>query len=1212
MKFKLLRLWTILVFFWGVLSSHAYDFEVDGFYYETNLEQMTATLVAGENNYSGTLILPETVEYKNRLFTVIGIEGAFKNCTSLESVAIPESIKILGKDSFYGCTSLNTILNASGVFEINDYCFYNCTSITTFPDFLNLNSIGSYAFSNCKNLESITFNNKLNVIGEYAFSNCENLKNFFIPDNVLTLPTGIFSGCRSIGEFNLPSNLQSINDYAFRNCSSITSLTIPPSVTKIGNDCFTGCTHLSELIIQDSNNSLSLGTKGSSSPLFEDCPLSVITIGRDLKYPRDPSNIGITQYYSPFSGNSNIKTVIFGKGITTLYYYLFKYCTGISHISFPSNLKKIYYGVFLGCTNLSSVVFEDSFSGISFDTNDLNPAALGVVFMNDCPISDLYLGRPVLTSGKGSSRIGYSALYLQTNIKKIQIGDFVSNIDCLLYTESGKVGTSLERYSKLEDLKVGASLTFVPNLSSNTNLTHLSLFATTPQNASAFSNSQYINLIPNIPTGSLEAYKSANIWKEFWDFNEEENLLTLFDYEGIRYHINGDKKVEIIKKPSVYSGDIIIPQFAVYNSTNYSIESINEDAFANSNIISVDIRNSSLFLPNNVFSGCSKLQSANLIEGITEIPSGCFLNCSSLSVLNIPPTITSIGATSFKGCVSLECFKCPESLLFIGDEAFANCTSLNDFQINESLSSMGSAVFSGCSEIEEFSFNSKIIIIPENAFNGCSNLSYLKNTIGITLIEASAFEGCKNLNSFNFPSVISISDNAFKNCVSLNELTLGKSLTGIGSSAFYGCSSLETISIPNSVINFGASVFSGCSSLKELVFEDGDQPLSFGYGSYDGATSVMKKEVNGKTIQYKIQYYNGCFSGLSIERLYLGRNISDSQRYTITGDGGVDYYLITSYDGPFNSLSKLKELIIGENVSILGPLEEYISQVDMYVTPGSFKNCSSIQKIDVQNTVPPTGAEFSSSVYSKATLFVPANTQNLYKVADGWKEFINIYSLILPGSIELNHSNISVGLSESYQLEATVLPDDTTDKTIIWSSDNTEIATVSETGLVYGAKIGKTTITAKCGEVSTKCEVEVIPILAEEIVLNEATLSITKGAEFQLKASVKPDNVTDNTIIWSSGNDKIASVSNSGVVKGIEIGSTTITATCGNISATCEITVTDENGVESILNDDDTLFNVYSLSGILIKENLTCKEINMLAPGIYIIRSNKGTFKINI
>ncbi|MCH5235881.1 MAG: Ig-like domain-containing protein [Muribaculaceae bacterium] len=640
--------------------------------------------------------------------------------------------------------------------------------------------------------------------------------------------------------------------------------------------------------------------------------------------------------------------------------------------------------------------------------------------------------------------------------------------------------------------------------------------------------------------------------------------------------------------------------------------------------------------------------------------------------------------SAFKGCSSLESFNCPLALVKVDEEAFSNCISLTKFQINEGLTSLGKGLFSGCQNLESVAFNSNIVTIPSNIFVGCVNLVSLNNTNKITRIESNAFENCESLSFFNFPSVTTISDNAFKNCTSLTKITLGSYLTSIGSTAFQGCSKLETLSVPSSVIDFGSSVFSGCSSLKELNFEDGDQPLTFGFGTYDGATSIMKKEINGKTIQYKIQYYNGCFSGLPIERLYLGRNLSDASRYSISGDGGVDYYLITSYDGPFCSLSKLKELVISENVTTLGPKEEYISQIENYVTPGSFKNCSSIQIVSVLNNIPPNGAEFSNSVYSNATLYVPTNTQSLYKVAEGWKEFINVkegnyiplesisfeseeisiftgenkelsllitpenatysnitwkssnekivsvsedglISAISPGSaiitatienlsasctvkvsdpiidseqIILNYKNIELILGESFQLEATVLPENTTDKTVIWQSSNNDVASVDESGFVTAISEGIVTITATNGNISASCQIIVLtPIVdAEQIVLNLESAELNIGETIQLEAIVLPEDTTDKTIVWSSSDPNVATVSESGLVNAVSEGFATISATCGDISAGCVITVlTPFVKVEQIvLNMDSAELNIgetIQIKAIVLPEDTTDKTL---------------------
>lgn len=388
-------------------------------------------------------------------------------------------------------------------------------------------------------------------------------------------------------------------------------------------------------------------------------------------------------------------------------------------------------------------------------------------------------------------------------------------------------------------------------------------------------------------------------------------------------------------------------------------------------------------------------------SNLESIPFAAFQNCYKLSNIQIPQTVTRISGCAFKGCSALDGFTCPKSLSSIGESAFEDCVAITSFSFSN-ISSVGQSAFKGCNQLKNVELNNNISVIPAECFSGCVNLENLNNLQLIIRIENNAFENCKSIKAFELQSIISIANYAFKDCNAANSVILGDGLQTLGDGIFYNCSNIESLIIPGNVENIGRSVFSGCSALKVLTFNDGETTLHLPIGSYDGATSVQKKEVNGEIIQFKIQYYKSAFDGLPIEKLYLGRNLSDSPRYTITGDGGVDYYLITSYDSPFNNLPKLRELTIGENVDVLGPNERFITEVEMYVTPGSFKKCSSLEKVNVKNTIPPTGAEFSNTAYSKATLIVPDNTESLYEVAEGWKEFMNIVAETSAGIDEIN------------------------------------------------------------------------------------------------------------------------------------------------------------------------------------------------------------------
>ena len=160
-------------------------------------------------------------------------------------------------------------------------------------------------------------------------------------------------------------------------------------------------------------------------------------------------------------------------------------------------------------------------------------------------------------------------------------------------------------------------------------------------------------------------------------------------------------------------------------------------------------------------------------------------------------------------------------------------------------------------------------------------------------------------------------------------------------------------------------------------------------------------------------------------------------------------------------------------------------------------------------------------------------------------------------SVSLNKTSLALTEQETFQLSATVSPDNATDKTVTWSTANAAIATVSENGLVTAVAEGSATITAKAGDKTATCAVtvskKVIPVTS--VTLNKTSLTLTEQETFQLSATVSPDDATDKTVTWSSSNTAIATVSQDGLVSAIAVGSTTITATAGEKKATCTVTV---------------------------------------------------------
>ncbi len=166
------------------------------------------------------VVIPET--YKKKPVVEID-EEAFKDCTSITSVTIPDSVTTIKEWAFYGCTSLTSIVIPDSVTTIELGAFWGCTSLTSvttpyiengfgsifasendeYPESLKSltltkGSIRDSAFEDCKYITDITLAEGVTKIGSGAFEDCESLVNIKLPASVTEIGEGAFSGCSAM------------------------------------------------------------------------------------------------------------------------------------------------------------------------------------------------------------------------------------------------------------------------------------------------------------------------------------------------------------------------------------------------------------------------------------------------------------------------------------------------------------------------------------------------------------------------------------------------------------------------------------------------------------------------------------------------------------------------------------------------------------------------------------------------------------------------------------------------------------------------------------------------------------------------------------------------------------------------------------------------------------------------------------------------------
>ena len=157
-------------------------------------------------------------------------------------------------------------------------------------------------------------------------------------------------------------------------------------------------------------------------------------------------------------------------------------------------------------------------------------------------------------------------------------------------------------------------------------------------------------------------------------------------------------------------------------------------------------------------------------------------------------------------------------------------------------------------------------------------------------------------------------------------------------------------------------------------------------------------------------------------------------------------------------------------------------------------------------------------------------------------------------AISLNARDITLDKGSTFVMVATVDPEDATDKTVTWTSQDNNVVSVNSNGVVSALKGGAAKIVAKAEDKTAECVVTVLAPV-ESVTLNKSSLTLEKGRSEFLYATVGPEDATDKTVFWSSSNPGAVSVNDYGKITAEGVGTATIKAKTGGITAECQVTV---------------------------------------------------------
>ena len=422
--------------------------------------------------------------------------------------------------------------------------------------------------------------------------------------------------------------------------------------------------------------------------------------------------------------------------------------------------------------------------------------------------------------------------------------------------------------------------------------------------------------------------------------------------------------------------------------------------------------------------------------------------------------------------------------------------------------------------------------VPWKTYKSTVNLVVLKT--GVTSIGKNAFRGFNTLTSVSMVDTNTIGDYAFVDCVKLKDISLTK-ITSIGAYAFNKCSALNKTDLSSATI-VKNDAFKGCGNL-----------------SYVDLSAVTTIEDNA---------FEGCNA---ISYLKIGNSLTNLGQMATFGD--LKFY---GTEDPVTTIVLKGKVWMGPGDKTAKILYNSNASGEKIITFNENGGTSSSgQMVTMDGKLPylPTAKKGTQDLLYWTIQDTTTRVDTSY-VFDSPKTLVANYGNAVPvTSVSLNETSKELIRGDTLQLNATVLPADATDKTVSFTSSNTDVAEVDEDGFVTTYAIGTAviTVTTNDGAKTATCNIAVIntPITGITLDMTEAVIGL--NSTLTLKATVEPSSATDNSVTWKSSNTSIATVSPTGIVTGKSVGNATITATTavGGKTATCSITVASKL-VESI------------------------------------------------
>lgn len=658
--------------------------------------------------------------------------------------------------------------------------------------------------------------------------------------------------------------------------------------------------------------------------------------------------------------------------------------------------------------------------------------------------------------------------------------------------------------------------------------------------------------------------------------------------------------------------------------------------FKCSNLNNVTFEEGTAEMASMLFAACDGLTEITIPDTVTVIESQAFELCSNLEKVIIPDSVTEIDGWAFNSCTSLENIIIPDSVTFIGNYSFEDCSALKSVEFKNPNTKIGERVFSNCSSLASVKLPENLTSIPEYTFNGCKLLADINLPATLRSIGSYAFYNCDALTELTVPgNVWQIGSYAFYDCDSITKAVIPDSVTSLGSYAFYSCDKLAEIdfgigltAIPDSAFRqipaltkvilprfattVAANAFAEDTKLREVTIPStvtSIQTNSFSYPTKLTVYGIAGSYAEQHAKERKMTFV--AVDGTKVDSIAFKQSV-----YEFSASGSGSYFIPEMEILPKESVEPITFTSSDESIATVNngrvTFKGY-GTATITATTASGKTAACTVKInravsgvrlDYSKLSLKTGetAALTATVYpsnaankavkwissapdvasvdqtGKITALKPGITTITVETEDGgYTATCNVTvidsSIVSVTGVKLSATVAELTIGNSKQLTAAISPTNATNKGVTWSSSNTNVASVSSSGVVVAKGEGTATITVKTddGGYTAACTIRVSKpspsvVAVTGVKLSAIGIELLVGGSKRLSATITPSNATNKAVTWSSDNTSVAAVNASGLITAKGEGTATVTVRTddGGYTATCKITVVPVTAPEKV------------------------------------------------